>query len=102
VSGIPTVEESQLLLERIEGVEEELGTLDAEIGRYKEALKSAREAHRKKVDELRGIARARSEDHPLLDEKGGGNVDEGEGVDEDDEEDEEDDRDEDDEEDDEE
>jgi len=66
---IPEVEESQLLVERFEAAEVELEAIDQEVGRLNAQLKTARKLQTAKLAQLRGVARARSEEHPLLDEE---------------------------------
>jgi hypothetical protein len=66
---IPEVEESQLLVERFEAAEVELEAIDQEVGRLNAQLKAVRKLQTAKLAQLRGVARARSEEHPLLDEE---------------------------------
>jgi len=64
---IPTVDEAQSLMTRAGAIEMELKKLEADVERHSENLKVCKELYKTKIAELRGIAGATQEEHPLLD-----------------------------------
>ena len=68
---IPTVDEAQSLMTRAGAIETELKKLEADVERHSENLKVCKELYKIKIAELRGVAGATQEEHPLLDGKEG-------------------------------
>lgn len=68
VPGDPA--EASEILERIEGIEQKLQTVEASMGRYKGAYKAAKETRDELVQEMREVAKIRLESNPLFDGDG--------------------------------